>query len=214
MPLSITKTTPRKKRYLTKGGLQREDSDDELGYDDHPWQWIYEDEEDPESPDQPKTKKRKAGALDGKKRCIVGARMGSFAVGIGDSVLLKSPEQGKDWVGLASGFSDENEDGEEEMCVHILWFCAPDELYHGSRRKPASDVLPNESFITSDFNLNPLTAINGRATVLSQRGFPSKLSGWSSAKIEDGGQSLCKDHHVPAGCQTKNTSIHRGLCVG
>ena len=159
MPLSITKATPKPKQYLTKGGLQREDSDDELGYEDHPWHWIYDDED--------------AGgtALAVKKKFIVGARMGSFSVRIGDTLLLKSPEQGKDWVGIACDFSDKNEDGEDEMCVHLQWFCAPEELMSGKRSKVPSDVLPNESYITSDFNLNPLTAINGRATVLSKDKF-------------------------------------------
>ncbi|KAJ9613023.1 Origin recognition complex, subunit 1 [Cladophialophora chaetospira] len=171
MPLTITKKTPQKKAYLTKGGLRREDSDDELGYEDHPWQWIYEGEDSGRSEDrETNSKKRKASALDGAKKRIIGARMGSFAVRIGDSVLLKSPEQGKDWVGLACDFSDENEDGEDEMCIHIQWFCTPEELMSGKRSK-LPDVLPNESYITADFNLNPLTAINGRATVLSKDAF-------------------------------------------
>jgi origin recognition complex subunit 1 len=176
MPLSIAKPTPRPKQpkqpkqYLTKGGLRRDDSDDELGYEDHPWQWIYEDEEDSKSLDEPQVK-RKAGALDSKKRFKVGARMGSFSVRIGDPLLLKSPEQGKDWVGIACDFSDYNEDKEEEKCVHIQWFCTPEELMSGKRSKVLSDVMPNESYITADFNLNPLTAINGRAMVLSKEAF-------------------------------------------
>src|ERR1700742_363274 len=101
MPLSIAKPAPRPKQYLTKGGLRREDSDDELGYEDHPWQWIYEDEESPQTSDEPQAKKRKTSSLDSKKRFVVGARMGSFSVRIGDPLLLKSPEQGKDWVGIA-----------------------------------------------------------------------------------------------------------------
>ncbi len=182
MPLTIARTTPRQKEYLTKGGLRRDDSDDELGYDDHPWRWIYNDEDPPILDDQTTpSKKRKASALDGKKKTIIGARMGSFSVRIGDSVLLKSPEQGKDWVGLACDFSDDNEDGEKEMCVHVQWFCTPEELMSGKRTK-LPDVLPNEAYITADFNLNPLTAINGRATVLSKDAFLKAYPGGQPPK--------------------------------
>jgi len=105
MPLTITRTKPRQKEYLTKGGLRREDSDDELGYDDHPWKWIREDDDVDGSEDQKTpSKKRKASALDGEKRAIIGARMGSFIVRIGDPVLLKSPEEGRtgsDWPAIS-----------------------------------------------------------------------------------------------------------------
>jgi origin recognition complex subunit 1 len=191
MPLLVAKTPLRQKEYLTKGGLQREDSDDELGYEDHPWHWIYEDQEPEVSGEQRKaSKKRKASALEEKKP-IVGARMGSFSVRIGDSVLLKSPEQGKDWVGLACDFSDKNEDGEEEMCVHIQWFCTPEELMSGKRSK-LPDVLPNESYITADFNLNPLTAINGRATVLSKDAFLQTYPGGQPPKSKTAANRYAK----------------------
>ena len=168
----------RPKKWLTKGALSRDDSDDELGYEDHPWQWVY-DNEDPEENHEKQTpsKKRKASAMEDssrRKATIVGARMGSFAVKIGDSVLLKSPEQGKDWVGLICAFSEADEDGDEEMCAHIQWFASPEELAFGKRSKTRPDTLPNESYITADFNMNPLTAINGKAIVLSKDSFLKK----------------------------------------
>ena len=168
----------RSKKWSTKGALSRDDSDDELGYDDLPWQWIYDDErsEEPEEQRTP-SKKRKASAMSDstrRKATIIGAHMGNFSVKIGDSVLLKSPEQGKDWVGLICAFSESDEDGEEEMCAHIQWFASPEELAFGKRSKKRPDVLPNESYITADFNMNPLTSINGRATVLSKDAFLKK----------------------------------------
>lgn len=168
---------PRDKKWLTRGGFQREDSDDELGYEDHPWQWIYEEEKgEKQDGDAVLSKKRKASALNepARKSVIIGARMGSFAVHIGDAVLLKSPEQGKDWAGLICAFSDINDDDEEEMCAHIQWFCSPDELMTGKRTKAKPESLPNESYITADFNMNPLTAINGKATVMSKEAFLGK----------------------------------------
>lgn len=166
----------RSKKWLTKGGLAREDSDDELGYEDHPWEWIRAEgtSKQPKEGDTP-SRKRKSSAMLGEdtKRAIIGARMGTFTVKVGDAVLLKSPEQGKDWAGLICAFSDTDEDDEEEMCAHIQWFCAPDELLSGAGRKSKSmpEFMPNETYITTDFNMNPLTAINGKAIVMSKDEF-------------------------------------------
>jgi origin recognition complex subunit 1 len=166
-----------RQKWLMKGGLRRDDSDDELGYEDHPWHWIYDDQDTSTI----SSKKRKAKARSDKKREIVGAAMGSFSIRIGDAVLLKSPEKGKDWVGLICAFSNEDEDGEEEMCANIQWFCSPDELAF-SKKKTKPEVLPNESYITADFNLNPLSAINGKATVLGKETFLKKYPGGKEPK--------------------------------
>ncbi|KAJ9633723.1 uncharacterized protein PV06_07483 [Exophiala oligosperma] len=186
----------RQKKYATKGGLHREDSDDELGYEDHPWDWVYKDEGATYLSDEEKTpsKKRKLDALSGpaKKRQIVGAQMGSFSVKVGDPILLKSPEQGKDWVGLICAFSETNEDGEYEMSVYIQWFCTPEELAFGKRSKIRPDVLPNESYITTDFNMNPLTAINGKATVLSKDAFFQKYPGGQPPKSKSAANKYSK----------------------
>ena len=51
MPHQTAPLTPRQKRrekaerarkILAGAALRRDDSDDELGEDDHPWEWIYE----------------------------------------------------------------------------------------------------------------------------------------------------------------------------
>lgn len=177
------------RKWLTKGGFAREDSDDELGYEDLPWEWIYSNDsskaqEKEEDGDKTPSRKRKASALNdaSRKAVIVGAKMGDFVVKVGDTVLLKSPEQGKDWAGIICAFSDVDDDDEEEMCAHIQWFCSPEELSGGKNFKPRSDVLPNESYITADFNMNPLTAINGKAVVMSKDAFCKKYPGAKQPK--------------------------------
>lgn len=161
-------------QWRTKGGLSRDDSDDELGIEDLPWEWIFEAEDLSAEPDmrhKAPSRKRKASAMvdAGKKPAIVGARMGSFTCKIGDAVLLKSPEEGKDWAGLICAFSEFNEEEEEEMSVSIMWFVSPDEF--GKKEKRRTDVCPNEQYITADFNLNPLTSINGTAKIVSRDKF-------------------------------------------
>lgn len=65
------------RQILASGAVQREDSDDELGYEDHPWEWIYEDISDAQASQNTTPRKRKAAAAVFGPR-IVGARMGSF----------------------------------------------------------------------------------------------------------------------------------------
>jgi origin recognition complex subunit 1 len=177
------------RKWLTKGGFATEDSDDELGYEDLPWEWIFSNDssraqEKEEDGDKTPSRKRRASALNDtwRKAVIMGAKIGDFVVKVGDTVLLKSPEQGKDWAGIICAFSDVNDDDEEEMCAHIQWFCSPEELSGGKNFKPRSDVLPNESYITADFNMNPLTAINGKAEVMSKDTFYKKYPGGKQPK--------------------------------
>jgi origin recognition complex subunit 1 len=174
------------RKWLTKGGFAREDSDDELGYEDLPWEWVYSNhstkaQENEQEVEKTPSRKRKASDT-ARKTVIFGAKMGNFVVKIGDAVLLKSPEQGKDWAGIICAFSETDDDDEEEMCAHIQWFCSPDELSGGKNFKPRPDVLPNESYITADFNMNPLTAINGKATVMSKDAFNKKYPGGKQPK--------------------------------
>lgn len=184
------------RKWQTKGGLVRDDSDDELGSDDHPWHWIVEGDTNTVREDVERTssKKRKASAMDGStgKRIIVGACMAGFSVKIGDTVLLKSPEQGKDWAGLICAFSETDEDGAEEMCAHIQWFCTPDELSGRQKSRLRTDILPNESYITADFNMNPLTAINGKAIVLSKDAFFKKYPKGQPPKSKSGASRYAK----------------------
>ncbi|KAL9115443.1 MAG: hypothetical protein Q9227_000764 [Pyrenula ochraceoflavens] len=177
--VEITNKPRRSRQWLTKGGLARDDSDDELGVEDYPWEWIYKSEsaiDNFKDEEKTPTRKRKASALTdvSNKPQIIGARMGKFSCKIGDAVLLKSPEEGKDWAALICGFSEANEDDEDEMSVNVMWFVSPEEF--GKKEKRRSDVVPNEQYITADFNMNPLTAINGTAKVMScyvfQRMYP------------------------------------------
>lgn len=183
---------PKTRKWLTKGGLVREDSDDELGYEDHPWVWIYGDGDKGSNENGENRRKRKASAMASASKTPIGARMGTFEVRIGDAVLLKSPEEGKDWAGLVCAFSETDEDGEEEMCANIQWFCSPGELVGSKKAKSQTDVLPNESYITADFNMNPLTAINGKATVLSKAAFFKKYPKGQPPKSKTAARNYAK----------------------
>lgn len=163
-------------QWVTKGTLAREDSDDELGNEDYPWHWIYEDD----GRTRPSQKRASRGPGNRQQR-IVGARMGSFECRLGQVVLLKSPEPGKDWVGIITEFLEvddgDSENGETETTkvksANIMWFASPDE-FMSTKNKRRADALPNEQYLTADFNVNPLTSINGKADVMSKNAFFAK----------------------------------------
>ncbi|EAW07764.1 origin recognition complex subunit 1 [Aspergillus clavatus NRRL 1] len=172
--------------WMTKGGLVRDDSDDELGDEDHPWHWVYEteleeiknEESAPAAANESEEKSaRKRSARSSRRQPnIVGARMGTFECRLGEIVLLKSPEPGKDWVGIITEFfeeeGDENED-EVVKSVNIMWFASPDE-FMSTKNKRRADALPNEQYLTADFNVNPINSISGKATVMSTGAFYAK----------------------------------------
>lgn len=173
----------RAQQWVTKGALVHENSDDELGDEDHPWDWIYATEEaevkeepEPSRASPEKSRRRRSSRPAKKGPAIVGARMGSFECRLGEVVLLKSPEHGKDWVGIITEFLEEEDEDEEEgviKSVNIMWFASPDE-FMSTRNKRRTDALPNEQYLTPDFNVNPLTSINGKATVMSKDAFYAK----------------------------------------
>jgi origin recognition complex subunit 1 len=122
------------RQYLTGGAVFREDSDDELGYEDLPWEWIYEDD-DAAPPNQNATpRKRKAAAL---SRPIVAARMGSFTCKLGDTVLLKA-DGSQAWVGIICDFYDDEEEGEK--MAKFLWFSSEREIRDKSTKR--TDFMP------------------------------------------------------------------------
>lgn len=141
-------TTPKKKkisidhaRKLLRG-VAREDSDDELGVDDIPWEWIYAGAEDSHNPledDSPtNTPSRKRKTHRGHKaRKIVGARMRDrFECRIGDCLLIKGEGlAGEAYVGMACEFSEE----EGEMGCNVMWFSTEFEIKSKNKR---TDYLP------------------------------------------------------------------------
>ncbi|KAJ5329478.1 ATPase AAA-type core [Penicillium brevicompactum] len=170
----------RAQQWMTKGALVRDDSDDELGVEDHPWDWIYDKLEaiqEEGADDTPKKSGRRRSSRPARQqRKIIAARMGQFECKLGDVILLKSPEAGKEWVGIISEFVEEQDEDDEDEVIksaNIMWFASPDEFI-GTRNKRRTDALPNEQYITMDFNSNPLASISGKGIVMSPSAFQNK----------------------------------------
>ena len=122
-PSRITKSNAeRARRYLSVGGVAREDSDDELGLEDLPWEWIYS---------------KEPGKTAGGEQEIVGARMGDFQCMVGDSVLLKAEGTHEAWIGLICTFV---EDDDGEKAANFMWFSTDREITN--QQKKRTDALP------------------------------------------------------------------------
>jgi origin recognition complex subunit 1 len=111
------------RRWLSTGRVARDDSDDELGYDDLPWDWIYEQDDVSTI-----SKKRKRETEDAQ---IVGAQMGNFQCRLGDTVLLKAADN-QAWVGIICDFGDD-EDGEKR--ANFMWFSSPVEIRNKQKKR-------------------------------------------------------------------------------
>lgn len=110
-------------------GIAREDSDDELGIDDHPWEWVYEDQDDSPSRDDGNKLKRKRAEFEPK---IIGARMGSFECRLGDIVFLKAETTGEAWVAIIREFL---EDEYGDKTAEFLWFSSEKEIRNKHKKR-------------------------------------------------------------------------------
>lgn len=121
------------RQYLSGGAVFREDSDDELGYEDHPWEWIYQDNAaDDTQPNQNATPRKRKAAPELLGRHIVGARMGSFKCKVGDAVLLKA-EGNQAWVGIICDFYEDVD--EDEKMAKFLWFFSEKEIRNQNKKR-------------------------------------------------------------------------------
>lgn len=154
--VGVTKASKaeRARRYLAGAAVAREDSDDELGLDDHPWVWLYEelqlangiksdggspgsdiisaDESDNRaSPRLSRKRKRVTTGLSRTQR-IIGARMGSFECHLGDCVLLKAEGTNEAWVGIICEFTNDEEHG---MAARFMWFSSEKEIRNKEKKR-------------------------------------------------------------------------------
>ena len=142
----------RARQFLSGGGVSRDDSDDELGLEDHPWQWINCTDNGQESysmsanrpveetfeGEASRWKDSSLHAANTGQRKIVGARMGNFKCMIGDCVLLKAEGTNEAWVGLICEFREEEEEGDGKA-ANFMWFSTEKEIRN--KQKKRTDTL-------------------------------------------------------------------------
>ncbi|KFY52344.1 hypothetical protein V496_08533 [Pseudogymnoascus sp. VKM F-4515 (FW-2607)] len=211
----------RAKQYLSGLGITREDSDDELGLDDYPWEWIYDNEgkvdevndgndnedniadllnaEATTSPAHAGRKRKVARkAEQDAQRKIIGARMGDFKCKVGDCVLLKAEGTNEAWVGLICEFIEED-DG--EMAANFMWFATEKEIRN--KEKKRTDFMQNELYISPSWDVNPIASINGKATVSSSKSFLAKYPG---GRIPRNSKEHGKSFFCRRGCNTRTAT--------
>ncbi|KAL8944098.1 MAG: hypothetical protein Q9216_000689 [Gyalolechia sp. 2 TL-2023] len=184
-----TSKAERARQYLRGGGILREDSDDELGLEDHPWEWIYSSvtSQDGTEPEQ-----------------IVGARMGEFQCAIGDCCLLKAEGTSEAWVGIICAFEEDEDDGEK--AANFMWFSTEKEIRN--KQKKRTDALANEVYITPSWDVNPLSSINGKATIVSAETFRKK---YPSGKVPRTSKDYGKIFICRRGCNTRTATYTEGF---
>jgi origin recognition complex subunit 1 len=116
-------------------GVTRDDSDDELGDEDFPWEWIYSDDDAHLPKGEANSRKRKRTA----HHRIIGARMGDFECRLGDTVLLKADGSNEAWVAIVCEFIDDDGD-DGEKAANFMWFSTAQEIRNKERKR--SDNLP------------------------------------------------------------------------
>ncbi|KAB5579975.1 P-loop containing nucleoside triphosphate hydrolase protein [Coniochaeta sp. 2T2.1] len=190
---AASSTRQRKPKPLP--GITREDSDDELGTEDLPWEYIYQsDLPDASQEDEANPRKRKRGAGQNK---IVGARTGDFECKLGDTVLLKAEGSNEAWVGLICEFGDDN----GEMSAYFMWFSSEKEIRNSQKKR--TDFVPNELYISPSWDYNPLTSINGTAHVMSEQAFKKK---YPSGKVPRNSKQFGKVFICRRGCSTRTAT--------
>ncbi|KAL5118295.1 Origin recognition complex, subunit 1 [Pleosporales sp. CAS-2024a] len=185
------------RQYLTGGAVFRDDSDDELGCEDHPWEWIYGDGDAGAEEAAATPRKRKAASSPHVQR-IVGARMGSFQCKVGDAVLLKA-EGNQAWVGIICHFYEDADD--KEKMARFLWFSSEKEIRNNNKKR--TDFLPNELYISANFDDNPLASINGTAKIMAMHDFERLYPAgtWKKSSKDYGKVFVCR-----RGCNTRTTT--------
>lgn len=217
---------PRREHATFLPGVAREDSDDELGYEDHPWEWIHESpRETPAKSDRTESARKRKRDNYGQGR-VVGARMGNFECYIGDTVLLKAEESHEAWVGIITEFvdDDDDDDGDEDggKAASFLWFSSENEIRN--KQKKRIDNLPvrlvtemperwmwfanarleqNELYITPSTDVNPLASINGKAVILSREKYQQK---YPNGKIPRNSPGHNKTFICRRGCNTRTAT--------
>ncbi|KAI1104129.1 P-loop containing nucleoside triphosphate hydrolase protein [Jackrogersella minutella] len=171
-------------------GIARDDSDDELGMDDHPWEWIYQKVQ----PSGLAIKRKRSDQHD-----IVGARMGTFECYVGDCVLLKAEGSNGAWVAIITEFYEADEDGDK--AASFMWFSTETEIRNSDRKR--TDFLPNELYITPSSDINPLASVNGSAVVMSQQEFLQK---YPNGKIPRNSLGYNKTFVCRRGCNTRTST--------
>lgn len=135
MPAPVDTRAVRTKR--PPPGVTREDSDDELGTDDYPWEWIYETEVAEPEPEPVTKTGRKRKRPTAKEDHIVGARMGNFECYLGDITLLKAEGSNEAWVGIICEFQA---DEHGEKAAKFMWFSSATEIRNPKKRTDFLEV--------------------------------------------------------------------------
>lgn len=195
MQNQVNSGEPQAQRKRMAQGVSRDDSDDELGTDDIPWEWIYRDDlAGRDDGDENERKRRKVAG-----NPIVGARLGSFECRVGDTVLLKADGSNEAWVAIICEFHED--DGEGDKAANFMWFSTEKEIRNKDKKR--NDFYWNELYLSPSWDVNSLASINGKARVMSLDKF---LLRHPSGKIPRSSPEYGKTFVCRRGCNTRTAT--------
>ena len=150
MPLLQSQKSLRntRRKQIPVPGIDRGDSDDELGDFDYPWEWVFDEQEateirdkdDHEGPLEPAKYTGQTTKRPMTEKNIIGARMGDFVCYLGDTVLLKAEGCNEAWAGLICDFIDDDGSDGSEKSAHFMWFSTEKEIRNKTKKR--TDFLP------------------------------------------------------------------------
>lgn len=223
------RTLKRSRRQPT--GVTRDDSDDELGVEDHPWEWIYA-EKHAEPKEGWSSRKRKR--VDESQPKIIGARMGSFECALGDTVFLKAEGSGEAWIAIICDFQD---DVDGEKTAHFMWFSSEKEIRNKHKKRSDNlwvsassgaqklsylisglwltesfDAAPQERAVHyTILGLQPISVHQRQGQSNVTRIFSEAISQWENTEtLQRLWQSLCMSSRM----QHQNCNLHRRIHLG
>ncbi|KAL2889724.1 Origin recognition complex subunit 1 [Ceratocystis lukuohia] len=166
-----------------KGPANTSDEDEDLD-----WDWVYDSQD-------------KDGRTYGRARPanqITGARLGQFECRLGDIVLLRADGLSDTWVAIISDFTlDDN----GEKAAIFVWFTGGKEIRNNERK--IQDYYPNELYITSASDINPLGSICGKANVMSEASYRKSFP---TGKISRSSPHYGKTFICRRGCNMRTTT--------
>ncbi|KAG9239464.1 P-loop containing nucleoside triphosphate hydrolase protein [Amylocarpus encephaloides] len=148
----------------TEEEAEDDDEDDEEEQDseedDGDFEWIYE-----RKLDNGKLVETR-NSMESHNEKIIGCKRLSDGLEfrVGDCVMITASGS-KKWVAMIVNFIGQDKSGDESAT--LLWFVDQDDVLN--KKKNRSDYLPQELYITSDTDVNPLASIIEKATILSYK---------------------------------------------
>lgn len=173
--------------------ISQQTSDENPSCDGSAWTWVYDNTRGTSNEISSHKKSRQIP-----RRRIIGAIMGQLEYWLGDTVLLNTENSNDIWVAIIHEFVNNRDN---EMAANFMWFSSEKEIRNKAKKR--YDFKWNELYITTSWDVNPLSSINGKAIITSMQGFLHK---YPSGKIPRSSKDYGKMFICRRGANTRTAT--------